>query len=153
MGHNDERGASRAPFYLSRRQRGAAAFVVSAAVLSACCVSALAEDRTMNVLARATSGPMQCEIRKHESNGAVELSGVITSSRALAGNFRFTVTKSGPSGSSDVHQGNTFDLAADQESQIGQVTINRDRDAHVAVELFVGSDQGLECWAAATLQP
>jgi hypothetical protein len=83
----------------------------------------------------------------------VELSGVITSSRAISGHFRFTVTKSGPSGSSDVHQGDKFDLAADQQSQIGQVTINRDRDAHVAIELFVGSDQGLECRGAATLQP
>ena len=107
----------------------------------------------MNVIARATSGPLQCEIRKNENNGAVELSGVIISSRAISGHFRFTVTKSGPSGSSNVNQGNNFDLAADQERQIGQVTINRDRDAHVAVELLVGSDQGLECRAAATLQP
>jgi hypothetical protein len=153
MRHDDERGASRAPFYPLRGPRGAAAFVVSAAVLSVCCVGAFAEDQAMNVLARATSGPLQCEIRKNESNGAVELSGVITSSRAISGHFRFTVTKSGPSGSSNVHQGNNFDLAADQESQMGQVTINRDRDAHVAVELFVGLEQGLECRAAATLQP
>jgi hypothetical protein len=152
MGHDEERGASRAPFYLFRRQRVAAA-LAGAAALSACCSQAFAEDRAMDVLARAISGPIQCEIRKHESNGAVELSGVITSSRALSGHFRFTVTKSGPSGSSNVHQGNNFDLAADQESQIGQVTINRDRDAHIAIELFVGSDQGLECRAAATLQP
>jgi hypothetical protein len=153
MGYDDERGASRAPFYPFRGPHGAAAFVVSVAVLSACCVGAFAEDQAMNVLARATSGPLQCEIRKNESNGVLELSGVITSSRALSGHFRFTVTKSGPSGSSNIHQGNTFDLAADRESQIGQVTINRDHDAHVAVELFVGSDQGLECLTAATLQP
>jgi hypothetical protein len=152
MGHDDERGASRAPFHLFRRQRVAAA-LAGAAALSACCVSAFARDQAMDVLARATSGPLQCEIRKNESNGEVELSGVITSSRALSGHFRFTVTKSGPSGSSNVHQGNNFDLTADQERQIGQVTINRDRDAHVAVELFVGSDQGLECLIAATLQP
>jgi hypothetical protein len=152
MGHDDERGASRAPFYPFRR-RTAAALAVSAALLAACCVGAFAEDQAMNVIARATSGPLQCEIRKNESSGAVELSGVIISSRAISGHFRFTVTKSGPSGSSNVNQGNNFDLAADQERQIGQVTINRDRDAHVAVELFVGSDQGLECRAAATLQP
>ena len=107
----------------------------------------------MNVLARATSGPLQCEIRQNENNGSIELTGVITSSRALAGNFRFTVAKSGASGSSNVHQGNKFDLAAGQQRQIGQVTINRERDAHVAVELFVGSNDGLECRAAASLQP
>lgn len=153
MGHDNERGASRAPFHPFRRQRIAAALAGAAAVLSACCVPAFAEDQAMHVVARATSGPLQCEIRKNESNGAVELSGVVTSSRALSGHFRFTVTKSGPSGSSNVHQGNTFDLAADQERQIGQVTINRDRDAHVAIELFVGSNEGLECRAEATLQP
>jgi hypothetical protein len=130
---------------------------VSAAALSVCCIQALAEDQAMTVpatvLAHASSGPLQCEIRKKEIDGAVELTGVIESSRALAGNFRFTVTKSGPSGSSNINQGQKFDLAAGKESLVGQVRINRERDAHVAIELFVGSNDGLECQVKTSLEP
>jgi hypothetical protein len=129
------------------------ALAVSAAALSASCCQAFAEDQGMTVLAHASSGPLQCEIRKKEADGSVELTGVISSSQALAGNFRFTVMKSGPSGSSNINQGQKFDLAAGKESLAGKVTINLERDAHVVIELVVGSDDGLECRAKAPLEP
>jgi hypothetical protein len=107
--------------------------------------------QAMTVVAHASSGPLRCEIRKTETNGSMELSGVISSTHAVAGNFRFTVTKSGVSGSSNINQGNKFDLAADKESQVGSVRINLDHDTHAMVELFVGSNDGLECRAQASL--
>jgi hypothetical protein len=125
---------------------------LSAAALLASCIQALAGDQAMTVLAHASSGPLQCEIRKIEADGSVELTGVIVSSRAATGNFKFTVTKSGPSGSSNINQGNKFDLAADRESHVGMVKINLEREGHVAVELFVGSDDGTQCRVAATLK-
>jgi hypothetical protein len=128
------------------------ALAVSTAALSACGGRSLAQDRATTVLAQASSGDLRCEIRKNENGGSVELSGMVASSRALAGNFRFNVTKSGHSGSSNIHQGNKFVLIADKESQIGQVTINLEPDADAAVELVVGSDDGLECLAKAPLK-
>lgn len=107
----------------------------------------------MTVVAHASSGPLRCEIRKTETAGAVALTGVIASSRALTGTFNFTVTKSGSSGASNIHQGNKFDLAAGQESQVGAVTINLDGDAHVVVALSVGSDEGSQCAASASIKP
>jgi hypothetical protein len=111
-----------------------------------------AEEQGMVVLAQASSGPLRCEIRKNQAGGAVELTGIIGSSRAVAGSFRFTVTKSGASGSSNIHQANKFDLAAGQETQVGAVKINLDRGAHGAIELVVTSDDGLECRAGAALE-
>lgn len=130
----------------------AAAFAVAAAALSSFCMQALAEDQAMIVIARASSGPLRCEIRKIETGSSVELTGVIVSSRAVAGNFRFTIVKSGGSGSSTINQANNFTLAAEKESQIGQVKINLEQGAHVAVELFAGADDNIECRAKATLE-
>ena len=111
------------------------------------------EEHVMTVIAHAASGPLQCEIRRTETAGAVSLTGFIASSRATKGSFRFTVTKSGASGASNLHQGNAFDLAADRESQVGAVTINLDGDARVVVELSVESDDGLRCQASAAIKP
>jgi hypothetical protein len=147
--------AERAEMFFRRRatgRRGLAATLAITAALSVCCMQAFAEDQDMTVIAHASSGPLQCEIRKIEVGGSVELTGVIVSSRAIAGNFRFTVAKSGGSGSSNIHQANKFALAADKESHVGQVKINLERSAHVGVELFVGSDDGLECRVSATLE-
>jgi hypothetical protein len=128
------------------------ALALSVAALSVGCGRTLADDRAMTVLAHASSGPLQCEIRTNETGGSVELSGMVASSRALAGNYRFNVTKSGHSGSSNIHQGNRFVLAADKESPTGQVTINLEPDADAIVELIVGSDDGIECVAKAPIK-
>lgn len=129
------------------------ALVVSAAALLGSSIQTLAEDQAMTILAHASSGPLQCEIRKNEIGNSVELTGIIASTQAIAGNFRFTVTKSGASGSSNINQGKKFNLAAGKESHVGQVTINLERDSHVVVELFAGSDDGFECRAKAPLNP
>jgi hypothetical protein len=83
---------------------------------------------------------------------SVELTGTITSSVAATGNFRLMVTKSGPSGSSNINQGNKFDLAAGSQTHVGRVTINLERDAHAVVELLVTSNDGIECSAKAPLE-
>lgn len=115
------------------------------------CTNSYAEDSTVTVLAHAASGPLQCEIRKSGAGNSVELTGAITSSTAVAGNFRFIVTKSGPSGSSNINQGNKFDLAAGSQTHVGRVTINLETDAHAVVELIATSNDGIECRAQAPL--
>ncbi len=69
----------------------------------------------MTVVAHASSGPLQCEIRKIDAGNSVELTGIITSSAAVAGNFRFLVTKSGPSGSSNINQETSLTLRLDHK--------------------------------------
>ncbi len=129
---------------------------VSMAALPVCCGRSFAEDGAKTalttVLAHASSGPLRCEIRKNEVSDAVELTGVVTSSGAIAGKFSFTVTRSGHSGSSNIRQANKFELAADKESRIGQVRINLEPDANAAVELLVESDDGLQCLVKASLK-
>ncbi len=106
----------------------------------------------MAVLAHASSGPLQCEIHKTATGNSVELTGIVTSSSAIAGNFRFLVTKSGPSGSSNINQGNKFELAAGSQTHVGRVTINLEPDARAVVELIATSNDGIECRAKAPLE-
>jgi hypothetical protein len=119
--------------------------------LSAPGARAFARDHDMNVLAQASSGPWRCEIRKYEADGSVELTGYIMGPKAVAGHSRFTVTKSSPSGTSNINQANKFDLAADEESQVALVRINLEGAGQLSVELFVRTDDGVECRAKTTL--
>jgi hypothetical protein len=120
-------------------------------VPSALGARAFAEDHAMTILAQASSGQWQCEIRKSEAGGSVELAGFIKGSKAVAGRFRFTVMKSSPSGTSNINQADKFDLAADKENQVGLVRMNLESAGQLAVELFVKTDDGVECRAKATL--
>lgn len=113
---------------------------------------AYAEDQTVTVLAHASSGPLECEIHRADTGNSVELTGTIASSAAVSGTVRLLVTKSGPSGSSNINQGNKFDLAAGAQTHVGRVTINLEPDAQVIVELLATSNDGIECRAQAPLK-
>jgi hypothetical protein len=132
-----------------------AVLAASVAALTACCIPSFAKDEGVIqdtiVVARASSGALNCEIRKNEADGAVALTGFITSSTAIAGSFRFLVIKSGSSGSSNINQGQKFELAAGKDARAGQVKINLEHDAQVTVELIATSSDGIECRAKAML--
>ncbi len=126
-----------------------AAFVVA---LSAGEISAFAGDQNMSVIAHASSGPLSCEIRKIGNEGSVHLTGVIFSSAALSGNVRFLLAKSGPSGASNINQGNAFSLSAGTETYVSNVTINLRHGDHATVELGVTPNGGNVCHAHALLE-
>jgi hypothetical protein len=111
-----------------------------------------AEDRDVDVIARASSGPLICEIRKVGREGSMHLTGIISSSAAVSGNARFLLTKSGPSGTSNINQGNDFTLAAGADTHVSNVTINLRHGDHAVVELLVTSGGGIACHAQALLE-
>jgi hypothetical protein len=80
------------------------------------------------------------------------LTGVVSSSAAVTGNVRFLLTKSGPSGTSNINQGNAFDLAAGAEMHVSHVTINLGSDDHALVEFIATSSDGILCHATADLK-
>jgi len=110
------------------------------------------QDQDMSVIARASSGPLACEIRKVSVGESVQLTGVVSSSAAVTGNARFLLTKSGPSGTSNVNQGNAFDLAAGAEMHVSHVTINLVREDNALVEFVATSNDGISCHATANLK-
>ncbi len=105
----------------------------------------------MTVLAQASSGPLRCEIRESKTEGAVQLTGIVSSSVALSGRFQFSIVKSGTSGSSNINQGNPFAAEAGKEIYVGLVTINLGNDDRATIELSVSSDNGVECHANASI--
>lgn len=130
----------------------AAAIIAGLGLLSAFQSSSFAEDQDMSVIARGSSGPLACEIRKAGTGESVELTGVVSSSAALTGNARFVLTKSGPSGTSNINQGNAFDLAAGAEVHVSHVTINLRHGDQAAVEFVATSSDGVACHATANLE-
>jgi hypothetical protein len=109
-------------------------------------------DQDMSVIARASAGPLACEIRKASVGESVQLTSVVSSSAAVTGNARFLLTKSGPSGTSNINQGNAFDLAAGAEMHISHVAINLVREDHALVEFIATSSDGIVCHATADLK-
>lgn len=114
--------------------------------------NSFAGDQDMSVIARASSGPLACEIRKAAIGGAVQLTGVVSSSAVLSGKVHFLLTKSGLSGNSNISQGNSFDLAADAEDHVSHVTINLGHKDHAVVEFVATSKDGITCRATAKLE-
>jgi hypothetical protein len=110
-----------------------------------------AKDQNMNVIAHASSGPLVCEIRRIGAGESVQLSGVLSSASAAAGTFRFLLKKTGPSGNSNVNQGNAFNLAAGGEVHVGNMTINLRPDDQATVELSATSKDGVVCRVTAAL--
>jgi hypothetical protein len=132
--------------------RSVAAIVTLLGTLLTLQPSSFARDQDMSVIARASSGPLACEIRKVSVGEAVQLTGVVSSSAAVTGNARFLLTKSGPSGTSNINQGNAFDLAAGAEMHVSHVTINLGREDHALVEFVATSSDGILCHATANLK-
>jgi curli production assembly/transport CsgH protein len=131
---------------------GGRLFAALAVALSASQISAFAGDQDMSVIAQASSGPIRCEIRKTVGEGSIHLTGVIFSSESIAGNARFLLTKSGPSGTSNINQGNDFKLAAGTEAYVSNVTINLRHGDHAVIELHATSGGGIACHAEALLE-
>ncbi len=127
-------------------------FAALAVVLSASQISAFAGDQNMSVIAQASSGPIRCEIRRAGSEGAVQLTGVVSSLADVAGNARFLLTKSGPSGTSNINQGNDFTLAAGAEKHVSSVTINLRHGDRAVVELIATSAGCIACHAQARVE-
>jgi len=128
------------------------AAIVSSIWLLAFQPGSFAGDRDMNVIARASSGPLACEIRKAAVADAVQLTGVVSTSVALSGQVRFFLSKSGPSGTSNISQANAFDLAAGAQSDVGHVTITLRPKDKAVVEFVATSKDGTACHATASLE-
>jgi hypothetical protein len=128
------------------------AIILSIGALPVIEAPSFAEDKNMSVIAHAAAGPISCEIRKADLGNSVHLTGVISSSAAIGGNFRFLVTKSGPSGTSNINQGNNFKLVAGAEAHVSNVTINLGHGDHAIVELLAMSGGGITCHAQANLE-
>jgi hypothetical protein len=107
--------------------------IVALGALLAFQPGSFAGDQDMSVIARASSGPLACEIRKSVVGDAVQLTGVVSSSVASSGQVRFVLTKSGQSGNSNISQGNAFELAAGAEDHVSHVTINLQHGDHAVV--------------------
>lgn len=104
----------------------------------------------MSIVAQASSGPLRCEIHKIDHGDTTEFRGVLAGSSAVAGHFRFSVMRSGPSGTSNVNQANPFTLTPDSGAQVAHVTVNRDAASHVTIDFSATAGSGIACHAQTT---
>jgi hypothetical protein len=114
--------------------------------------SAALPAQASSILAQASSGPLHCEIHRTGKGNMIELTGIAGGTRPIAGASTFVVTKSGSSGSSNMNQGQHFSIEVDEPTVVGRATINLDPGGHIAVDLKLQSDDGIECHAQASLE-
>lgn len=90
---------------------------------------------------------MHCEIRSRPVSGGVELTGVITASRELRGDYRFSVESHGAGGSSNIVQSGLFTLRPNEMRLVGAVMVNSGSGSSFVARLYVRSDEGETCVA------
>ena len=80
---------------------------------------------------------VRCEVRATPVQGGVQLETVVISPEALSGSYAFEVRKQSPAGTSATMQSGEFEVAADEESVLGQVGLGLDRGASYEAELTI----------------
>jgi hypothetical protein len=71
----------------------------------------------------SSDGPVRCEIAASASGGMVTLAGFVHSSKALAGDYTFSVKSAGRSGGADIQQGGDFEADPGEPALLGQVML------------------------------
>lgn len=81
---------------------------------------------TAGFAANAASGnsDLSCGVHTTTSQGMTQLEGVVQSAKALTGDYRMTIKRSGNGGSSNVSQGGPFSANAGVATSLGQSTLS-----------------------------
>ncbi len=111
-----------------------------------------AKPASADVLARAVSGPLRCEIQKSQSGDIVKLIGLAAGTQPVGGTSRFVMIKSGTSGSSNMTQSQHFALKAQQQAIVAEATTNLDPGGRIALDFGLKTDSGLTCNVRASLE-
>lgn len=88
-------------------------------------------------------GSRHCRIVSTENGGMLQLAATFTAPVGMSGEYRFSVTGSGSSGSSQISQGNAFRASPGETLTLGSVSLSRGKVYDV--KLRVQSDTG-ENW-------
>jgi hypothetical protein len=81
--------------------------------------------------------PIVCVIVREEAGDRVQLRGRVVSPEAGQGTYSLHVIKTGPAGSSNIHMGGPFTLAANVETFVGLANFNVDRNASYTTDFTV----------------
>ena len=87
--------------------------------LGALSVASVADDKN-------DSGSIRCEIQEKTTRAGVALEGVVTAKTAVEGSYRFQISSSGGSGSSDINQSGEFTAGPQAASTLGSVMLAGD---------------------------
>jgi hypothetical protein len=81
--------------------------------------------------------PIVCVIVREDIGDRVQLRGRVVGREAGHGVYSLHVVKTGPAGSSNIHMGGPFTLAANVETFVGLANFNVDRDASYTTDFTV----------------
>lgn len=91
------------------------------------------------------SQPIRCEIQVKERGAGVTLEGVVFAKTPIHGSYKFRVSKSGSSGSSDIDQSGDFSAGPGAASTLGTVTLGGNSGAYVARLKVNAEGRTIEC--------
>jgi hypothetical protein len=112
-------------------------------VLSIAAMAAVAFSAAANSSQTAPEGSKDCRIISNEYGGMLQLAAAFTAQTALTGQYAFSVTGSGSSGSTQISQGNTFRAERGETLTLGSVSLSPGKVYNV--KLRIQSETG-ESW-------
>jgi hypothetical protein len=89
--------------------------------------------------------PVWCDIRITPTRNGARFEPVAQSPYPVAGSYRFVLTRTDVSGSSDVEQSGSFDLAGDRLVVLGSSELSFDRGARFRARLVLEDRRGIVC--------
>jgi hypothetical protein len=96
---------------------------------------------------KASSDPVNCEIRSSKSSGAILLEAVATGRSRTTGEYEFVISKSGGGGTSDITQGGEFEIGPKEEAILGEVAVGSAEGAFVRARLTLRDGGKILCEA------
>jgi len=94
---------------------------------------------------RASYRNVSCEVRSRRTANGLLLQARAFADRAVSGEYDLVITKSGPSGSSDISQSGLIDLAPGGSALLGENEISVERGARVRAVLTLRDESGQLC--------
>ncbi|MEQ8266521.1 MAG: curli-like amyloid fiber formation chaperone CsgH [Parvibaculum sp.] len=100
------------------------------------CASAIASST------EAASSSSACEIRMTEMSGGLRIEGIVYGTPGSTGNYRLELSKSGPSGVSDVRQGGDFMIDPSGETVVSVTEVGADTRGSYQAAMSVDGTAG-----------
>lgn len=84
------------------------------------------------------TAPIQCGVSATTERGMLVIEGVLRAETAIAGNYAFSVKRSGPGGRADIRQAGPFAVPAGQTVTLGRIAIGPGAAPEIAFTLETG---------------
>lgn len=123
------------------------AAIAALSVLTACAAAAAHSQASPGALEAEHTGDVSCDLRFTPTRHTLRIEAFVRSASALAGEYDLVISKSGPSGTSDISQGGPFQTAEGADLALGASEFGIERGDRYRAQLVLRGENGVLCRA------